>query len=689
MAANVLQEFLVGIAYSVDKQSEANFEAGLKKAALAVGAFAVAAVAGLERVSKGLEDLYFASKRTGASVENIKALGFAVGQMSGTAAGAQASLEALASFMRSSPGANNWLNALGVQTKDAHGKALDTADVMQGLGKRLAAMPWYQAKAYAGVAGIDERTLMALREGVGEFSREYQEMYKVSGIDAQKAAADSHAFMNSLRGVGAAVGILSDKVAADLTKGAGANLDRFREGLVKNFARIEHGMEAAGRVALTIATAVVTLATRAAQAFGDLSDWFSHLDGSTRRVIEGLGLLLVAWRLLSAGFLATPLGRVLALGAALVALYDDYRTWKEGGKTLIDWGVWAPQIEQAVKAFQDFGAAIKEPLLAFAQAFKDTVVWAFGWLHEHQPDFGSDSLREFIHLLKLATDLLKGDFAAARQDMKTVVADEFKTETGVTLGDAKDTPQKGGVVGWWQRHAPEMLGGMPAEKLDPNLNVNREKAVTWWQRVAGFTPQGAAAMAAQEEQESGYDPSRRGDGGHAGGSFQWHQDRRDKILNAVGIDVWKDLNPNHQRLAMLAEMKLGLDAMAGNAYERIMGAQETGEAAKLGVTLVERPKDTFGEIRNRSAIAARIESHMAQVSGPLATRTPPPGAPNVGAPAGQMLRTENNQLPPVLNQTTNVTVNGVSNPQEAAKAVESAQTRVNGNMVRNFRTAVR
>lgn len=196
-------------------------------------------------------------------------------------------------------------------------------------------------------------------------------------------------------------------------------------------------------------------------------------------------------------------------------------------------------------------------------------------------------------------------------------------------------------------------------------------------------------MAAQEEQESGYDPSRRGDGGHAGGSFQWHQDRRDKILNAVGIDVWKDLNPNHQRLAMLAEMKLGLDAMAGNAYERIMGAQETGEAAKLGVTLVERPKDTFGEIRNRSAIAARIESHMAQVSGPLATRTPPPGAPNVGAPAGQMLRTENNQLPPVLNQTTNVTVNGVSNPQEAAKAVESAQTRVNGNMVRNFRTAVR
>ncbi len=607
--------------------------------------------------------------------------------MGGTAGAAQASLEALASFMRSSPGANNWLNALGVQTRDAQGHALDTADVMQGLGKRLSAMPWYQAKAYAGVAGIDERTLMALREGVGEFSREYQDMYKASGIDAQKAAADSHAFMNSLRGVGAAVGILSDKVAADLTKGAGANLDRFREGLVKNFARIEHGMETAGRVALAIATAVVTLASRAAQAFGDLSDWFANLDGSTRRVIETLGLLLGAWRLLSAGFLATPLGKVLLLGTALVSLYDDFQTWKEGGKSLIDWGVWAPQIEQAVKAFAEFGAAIKAPLVEFAQAFKDTVVWAFGWLHDHQPDFGSDSLREFIHLLRVATDLLHGDFAAARKDMAAVVADEFKTETGVSLDDAQNKPQKGGVVGWWQNHAPTWLGGMTPEKLDPSLNVNREKAVTWWMQH-GATLQGAAGMAAQEEQESGYDPSRRGDGGAAGGSFQWHQDRRDKILNAVGIDVWKDMDPSHQRLAALAEMKMGLDGLAGNAYSRIMSAQDSAVSAGLGVTLFERPKDTLGEIKNRSAIAARIEQHMAQVAGPMEARALPPGVPNIGQAAGQMLRADNNRLPaPVLNQTNNVTITGVSDPKRAGDHVGRAIDRSSADIVRDMTPA--
>ena len=696
MAANVLQEFLVGLSYSVNKQSEQAFLTGLKNAAVAVGVFATGAVAALEHVAKGLEDLYFASKRTGASVENIKALGFAVGQMGGTAGAAQASLEALASFMRSSPGANNWLNALGVQTKDAQGHALDTADVMQGLGKRLSAMPWYQAKAYAGVAGIDERTLMALREGVGEFSREYQEMYRASGIDAQKAAADSHAFMNSLRGVGAAIGILSDKVAADLTKGAGANLDRFREGLVRNFARIEHGMETAGRVALTIATTVVTLASRAAQAFGDLSDWYGHLNQSTKTVIETLGLLLGAWRLLSAGFLATPLGRVLLLGTALVALYDDFQTWKEGGKSLIDWGVWAPQIEQAVKAFQDFGAAIKTPLFEFAKAFEQTVVAAWHWLDNNHPDFGQGALKEFVHLLQLATDLLNGDFRKAREDAALVLADERKA---YAAQDDRENAAAGvkdgkghGLLGWYRRNMPTWAGGdgdgaFPAGEAKPDdasLNKNREQAVTWWMQH-GATLQGAAGMAAQEEQESGYQPWKRGDNNQAGGSFQWHQDRRDKILNAVGIDVWKDLDPNHQRLAALAEMKLGLDAQAGNAYQRIMGAQESATSATLGVTLFERPKDTLGEIRNRSAIAARIEHHMAQVSGPREARALPPGAPNVGQAAGQMLRTENNQaLAPVLNQTTNVTVNGVSEPREAAKAVESAQTRVNGDMVRRF-----
>jgi hypothetical protein len=37
-------------------------------------------------------------------------------------------------------------------------------------------------------------------------------------------------------------------------------------------------------------------------------------------------------------FLLSPIGIILALGAALLLLYDDWKTWKEGGKSAIDWG---------------------------------------------------------------------------------------------------------------------------------------------------------------------------------------------------------------------------------------------------------------------------------------------------------------------------------------------------------------
>ncbi len=69
-----------------------------------------------------------------------------------------------------------------------------------------------------------------------------------------------------------------------------------------------------------------------------------------KKLIQTLGGLLVAWRLLNAAMLASPVSWVLALAAAILLLYDDYRTWKEGGKSLIDWKQWEPAIEKAKAA---------------------------------------------------------------------------------------------------------------------------------------------------------------------------------------------------------------------------------------------------------------------------------------------------------------------------------------------------
>src|SRR6185312_2500147 len=157
-----------------------------------------------------------------ASVQNIQALGFAAGQMGSTAEAARASLEGLARFMRNNPGGEGLIRSLGVQTRNANGELRDTSETLQDLGKRFAALPFYRANAYAQVLGIDEKTLIALRQGVGQFSGEYQAMLKAAGVDSQQAAKSSHEFMNQVRTLGAAFGILGQKIAQSLT-GKGKN----------------------------------------------------------------------------------------------------------------------------------------------------------------------------------------------------------------------------------------------------------------------------------------------------------------------------------------------------------------------------------------------------------------------------------------------------------------------------------
>ncbi|MBF6309279.1 lytic transglycosylase domain-containing protein, partial [Nocardia farcinica] len=96
-----------------------------------------------------------------ATVEGIKQIGYAVSQVGGSADSARGSLENLARFIRNNPGAEGFLNRLGVQTRDASGNMRDMATIFTGVGQRLSSMPYYRANQYAQMLGLDENTLMA------------------------------------------------------------------------------------------------------------------------------------------------------------------------------------------------------------------------------------------------------------------------------------------------------------------------------------------------------------------------------------------------------------------------------------------------------------------------------------------------------------------------------------------------
>ncbi len=295
---NVIREFLVSLGWKIDDKGERRFVETVEKSTkrvIALGTAATAAaaavVAATAKMAAGLEEIYYASQRTKTSSQNILAMGFAAGQAGSSANALRGSLENLARLIRSAPGSENLIQSIGVQTRDANGQLRDTGEVLTDLGDRLKAMPYYRAKAYADVLGIDENTLMALQRGLGEFSSEYQAMLKESGLDTEEAAKDSKEFMNQLRLLGATFDILSKKAGTSLLKGLGDIVQRFQRFVRENFQEINEiivllGDTAGGFLNLLgrIGTALgpyIRDAVKYIKEFGEQVDKaFGHLDFS-------------------------------------------------------------------------------------------------------------------------------------------------------------------------------------------------------------------------------------------------------------------------------------------------------------------------------------------------------------------------------------------------------------------------
>ncbi|HED3697816.1 TPA: lytic transglycosylase [Citrobacter amalonaticus] len=410
MNAETIKDFLVSLGFSLDEAGYQKFNSVLTgatanaiKMGLAVEGAALSVVAFTAKIASGLDQLYWASQRTGATVQGIKAVGYAISQVGGSADAARGSLESLSRFMRNNPGAEGFLNRLGVQTRDASGKMRDMSTIFTGVGQKLSSMPYYRANQYAQMLGIDENTLMAMRRGVGQFSAQYSTMAKAIGFNANEAAVSSNRFMTSLRAFSEAAGMARDKIGATLAGGLVGSMDNLRKQLLDNWPRIEAVLTKVIKGILWAGDAITRVLWRAGGAVSDIIDWFKRLDPATQQLITLFGALLVAWRLLNSAFLASPIGIVMMLAGALVLLYDDYKTWKEGGDSLIDWEKWAPGVNEAlknIKELQDSISGLTDSLLKLLGI--DPKSWSLKWDVQNF----ITQMGEFSKMLNLIADLL-------------------------------------------------------------------------------------------------------------------------------------------------------------------------------------------------------------------------------------------------------------------------------------------
>ncbi|WP_057380689.1 phage tail tip lysozyme [Pseudomonas aeruginosa] len=314
--SSVIKEFLVGLGFKVDEKGLKTFTGTIDGATTAVtrlvttlAGASLTIAAGVSAFASNLESLYFASQRIGASANSIKAAEYAARDFGATAGELRGSLEGIARFLRDNPGGEGFLQSLGVETRDVYGNIKDTADLLTGLGQRLRSMPWYQARQYASVLGVDENTLRAIING--DFARKVEQNRQTlsrSGLD--QATKDAHQFMESLRGIGLQFETLSVQVQAQLMHRLGPDLEQFSNWFEKN------GPMIATRI-VDVTEKLIQLAQDSGPYLQSIYEFFVKLDAATdgwsTKIIVLLGLM-------KALGLTSVVTGILNLAAAFVRL---------------------------------------------------------------------------------------------------------------------------------------------------------------------------------------------------------------------------------------------------------------------------------------------------------------------------------------------------------------------------------
>lgn len=414
--AGVIRDFMVALGFKTDntglkQMQDAMGGVELKAAALKGALFALAtgAVVAVRQTASELDKLYFSSQRIGASVTNINAYGNAIAQLGGSAEGAIGSLESLAEKMRNSPGYESQINSLGVQTKDANGAMRDRVEVMKDLSGVLSKMPSHQANAYASSLGIDQNTLLAMRDGkfVSNMDK-YQKIQKELGMNDDLAKSGNE-FMSEYRDLtmmtktGFQVIVMqAGKALIPILK----LLNTLIMAGISAFSQLNPQIKEGLGIALRFSMAALIFGAFI-KTFGMISKFIPMLKGF-------IGLL----KLFRLAFLASPIGIILALASALYLLYDDYKTWRDGGKSLFDWSKWTNGIDKIIAKIKDF--------LAMLEKVKDKVV-----------NFVQKIISDPVEAIKEVVEIGKDEAKNVAQKGADALNDKIaETETGRKALDA-------------------------------------------------------------------------------------------------------------------------------------------------------------------------------------------------------------------------------------------------------------
>lgn len=284
-----------------------------------------------------------------------------------------------------------FFNAFGVALLNADGKARDLDSIMLDLSDRFAKMDRVQAYNLAKSMGLDDGTINTLMLGRAEMEK-MLEMQRNLYHSGEKEIA----------------------VSRELTRSR-AYLNQQWDAL-KNM----------------LADALAPHLLRLVKLVSSFADYLMRNENTMKHVFEGVAFVLgvvlipVLWSAVTALYafiapFALAAAAVAALGAAFVLLYDDYKTWAEGGKSLFDWGAFTGYIRTSKVSVDSLNSAFAYLVTGY-KSWAEAGNSAFDWLRlKGFIDENGVSLRSLANGFKsLANDIYQF-FAPALSDVGEIL----------------------------------------------------------------------------------------------------------------------------------------------------------------------------------------------------------------------------------------------------------------------------
>lgn len=363
MNAEVIKEFLVGLGFKVDDAGLAKFTSSIKGAAIgvtalgaAVTAAATAVTAEVTKIAGEMYELDKLAKRfraTAGSVDEFIDANELLGISQDVSVSSMKNLDR--AIMDTSMGmgrAKKVFESLGISIKDASGKIKPTADVMAELQQKFKGMEYGKQLRVMERLGLDPALVKYFNADVEALSKDMADIDKAAGFDLEKSIAESKEYTKTWREAKVEINKwkmlmtksiesiavkLMPKMRAQI-KSVTDSMVAIRRKIMENLPKAINAVIPVIGMIMRIATAFITVTGRIATGAATIIGWILKISNITHGWVGYIAAAMLAWKYLNLAFLKSPLGLLIALGAAVALLIDDYMTWKEGGESLIDWG---------------------------------------------------------------------------------------------------------------------------------------------------------------------------------------------------------------------------------------------------------------------------------------------------------------------------------------------------------------